>query len=104
MPLPICGKILEKIIFNNLHSYLHTNKLITKNQSGFRPGYSTTNQLLYLLNEIHQTFISSTKSLEVRTVFLDIYKAFDMVWPDELIFKLEQNGISGNLLKLLQNY
>ena len=43
--LPICGKILEKIIFNNLYSYLHTHNLITKNQSGFRLGDSTTNQL-----------------------------------------------------------
>ena len=101
--LPICGKILENIIFKNLYSYLHTNNLITKNQSGFRPGDSTTNQLLYLLDEIHQAF-DSTKSLEVRTVFLDISKAFDKVWHDGLIFKLEQNGISGNLLKLLQNY
>ena len=41
---------------------------------------------------------------EVRTVFLDISKAFDKVCHDGLIFKLEQNGISGNLLKLLQNY
>ena len=101
--LPICGKILEKISFKNRCSYLHTNNLITKNQSGFRPGDSTTNQLLYLLDEIHQAF-DCTKSLEVRTVFLDISKAFDKVWHDGLIFKLEQNGISGNLLKLLQNY
>ena len=96
--LPICGKILEKIIFNNLCAYLHTNNLMTKNQSGFRPGDSTTNQLLYLLDEIHQAF-DSTTSLEVRAVFLDISKAFDKVWHDGLIFKLEQNGISGNLLK-----
>ena len=27
--LPICGKILENIILNNLYSYLHTNNLIT---------------------------------------------------------------------------
>ena len=101
--LPICGKILEKIIFNDLYAYLHTNNLITKNQSGFRPGDSTTNQLLYLLDEIHQAF-DSTKSLEVRAVFLDISKAFDKVWHDGLIFKLEQNRISGNLLRLLQNY
>ena len=101
--LPICGKILEKIIFNNLYSYLYANNLITKNQSGFRPGDSTTNQLLYLVNEIHQAF-ENPKSLEVRAVFLDISKAFDKVWHDGLIFKLKQNGVSGNLLTFFQNY
>ena len=101
--LPIRGKILEKIISNNLYSYLHTNNLITINQSGFRPGDSTTNQLLYLVDEIHQAF-DSTKSLEFGTIFLDISKAFDKVWHDGLMFKLEQNGISGNLLNLFENY
>ena len=74
--LPICGKLFEKIIFNYLYSYLGNN-LITKNQSGFRPGDSTTNQLLYLVNEIHQAF-ENPKYLEVCAVFLDISKAFDM--------------------------
>ena len=67
--LPICGKIFEKIIFNNL---------VTKNQSGFSPGDSTTNQLLYLVKEIHQAF-ENPKSLELRAVFLDISKTFDKV-------------------------
>ena len=74
--LPICGKIFEKIIFNNLYNYLHLNGLITKNQSDFHPGDSTTNQLLYLVDEIHHAF-DSPESLEVRAVFLDISKAFD---------------------------
>ena len=101
--LPICGKILEKLIFNHLYKYLHANNLITKNQSGFRPGDSTSNQLLYLIDEIHQAF-DCTESFEVRAVFLDISKAFDKVWHEGLIFKLEQNGISGSPLNLLQNY
>ena len=50
--LPICGKVFEKLIFDSLYSYLHSNELITTNQSGFRPGDSTTNQLLFLINEI----------------------------------------------------
>ena len=69
--LPICGKIFEKIIFNNLYSYLNANNLLTKNQSGFRPGDSTTNQLLFLVDEIHQAF-EERNSLEVCVVFLDI--------------------------------
>ena len=101
--LPICDKILEKLIFNQLYSYLHNNNLITKNQSGFRPGDSTTNQLLFLIDEIHQAF-DCTLSVEVKSVFLDISKAFDKVWHEGLVFKLEQNGISGSLLKLFQNY
>ena len=36
--------------------------------------------------------------------FLDISKAFDKVWHKGLIFKLKQNGISGNLLKFFESY
>ncbi len=75
---PICGKIFEKLIFNSLYTYLTHHKLITHNQSGFKSGDSTTNQLLFLVNEIHEAF-ENPKSLEVRAVFLDISKAFDKV-------------------------
>ena len=77
--------------------------LITKNQSGFRSGDSTTNQLLTLVNEIHESF-DNRNSLEVRSVFLDISKAFDKVWHEGLIFKLKQNGVGGNVINLLGNY
>ena len=48
--LPICGKIFEKIVFNQLYSYFISNNLITKNQSGFRAGDSTINQLVEFSN------------------------------------------------------
>ena len=53
------------------------------------------------MHEIHKNFDCG---LEVRSVYLDMSKAFDKVWHDGLVFKLEQNGISGSLLKLFQNY
>ena len=35
--LPICGKILERIIFNPIFEYLEKNSLLWPNQSCFRP-------------------------------------------------------------------
>ena len=54
--LTICGKILEKIIFNHLYSFLNVNNIINKKQSGFRPGNSITNQLLDFVDTIYQSF------------------------------------------------
>ena len=77
------------------------NNLISPNQSGFQPGDSCINQLLSITHEIYNSF---DEGLEVRSVFLDISKAFDKVWHKGLLFKLSQNGISGNLLDLLSSF
>ena len=77
------------------------NDLISQRQSGIKPGDSCINQLLSITHEIYQSF---DEGFDVHSVFLDISKAFDKVWHDGLIFKLKQNGISGNLLNLLSNF
>ena len=41
---------------------------------------------------------------QIRGVFLDISKAFDKGWREGLVFKIKQNGISGNLLNILENF
>ena len=35
---------------------------------------------------------------------MDLSKAFDRVWNEGLLYKLECNGISGKLLNLLRNF
>ena len=99
--LPICGKIFERLIYNNFFEYFIENDLIFQNQSGFKPGDSCINQLISITHEIYQFF---DDGLEVKEVFLYISKAFDKVWREGLIDKLKQNGIKGNLLDTLTNF
>ena len=101
--LPIFGKILEKLVYDSLYSHLVSHDLLNPNQSGFRPGDSTVNQLISITHSIFKAF-DCNPPLDVRSVYLDISKAFDRVWHDGLIFKLKRCGVSGQLLSLLQSF
>ena len=60
--LPICGKILERLMFNEMFEFFIENKLISSSQSGFKPGDSCINQLLSITHEVYSSF---DKGLEV---------------------------------------
>ena len=92
--LPIFGKIsLFLIIFNKIYHFLLEEKLLKPN---------LLNQLLAITREIFEAF-DCNAPLEVRSVFLDISKAFDKVWHESLLFKLRSMGISGGLYNLLKS-
>ena len=101
--LPIASKIFEKAIYHNLLNYIERENLLNINQSGFRANDSCINQLISITHEIYRAF-NCNPSLEVRGIFLDLSKAFDKVWHQGLLFKLESFGIRGKLLNLLENY
>ena len=89
------------IIYNTIFPYFLENNLISKNQSGFKPGDSCVNQLLAITHEI---FCSFDDNYEVVWVFFNISKGFNKVWHKEIIYKLKHNKISGNLLSLVTDF
>lgn len=92
--LPSLSKILEKVVFVRLYNFLLHINYLNPLQSGFRPGDSTVNQLLYIVHLIYEAFENGK---EVRMFFLDISKAFDRVWHKGLIHKLEVVGVKDQL-------
>ena len=73
---PICSKIFERPIYNEIFNFFTENNLISRNQSGFRHGDFCVKQLLAITHEIYESF---DEGFELRGVFLDISKAFDKV-------------------------
>ena len=78
------------------------NNLLAPNQSGFKQGDPCINELLSIItHEIYSTF---DDGFEVRNVFFDIPKAFNKVWHQGIIFKLQQDGVLDDLLNILSDF
>ena len=73
-----------RVAFFYLYNVLLEIGFLYKFQSGFRPGDSIINQLVFL---VHQIYEALEGGKEVRVVFLDLSKAFDKVWHAGLLIK-----------------
>ncbi len=99
--LSCLSKVMERIVFNALYSFLMKFGLLTERNSGFKERDSTINQLIHLCHRIYNGLDSAK---DVCLVFLDVSKAFDKVYHPALLQKLKVMGVSGNLLAWLGSY
>nr|CAI5826783.1 unnamed protein product [Callosobruchus analis] len=97
----ILGKISEKCLNKRLCSFLEKNKILSKNQFGFRKNSSTECSLQELVTQILDNFQNERKTV---ATFLDLQKAFDTVSHTRLLTKLERIGVRGGVLNLFKNY
>ena len=97
--LPSASKIFERLIFDQLSSFMETR--FSKYLCGFRKGYSTQHCLINLLHSWQKLKTSSKK---IGAVLLDLSKAFDILPHDLLIAKLWAYGVGYNSLLFLHSY
>jgi hypothetical protein len=103
-PISITSCILrlyEKVILNRLWNFLDANKIIIKNQSGFRANRQTRDNLVFMCQKSLENFNYNKK---VCAVFYDIASAFDKVWFDGLIHKMEKLKIPKYLILWCDQY
>ena len=77
------------------------NNLLIEHNSGFKKNDSTIDQLLKI---VHQIYSDLNDGKDTCLVFLDVSKAFDKVWIDGLLFKIQQLGIVGSLFDWIKSY
>ncbi len=72
--LPSISKLLEKVVYKQLS--LHMGSLLTEAQFGFRPGRSTLQAAMIVVNNISKACCKKESS---ANIFIDFQKAFDTV-------------------------
>ena len=97
----VVGKVMERIIKQDLMDHLNKHKLITNNQHGFVKGRACVTNLLETMDFTTESMASNEW---VDLLFLDFAKAFDKVPHNRLILKLKGYGISGKLLDWIRAF
>lgn len=99
--LPALEKIIEKVVYFQLHKYFEKSRILTKFQSGFRKAHSCESAFQYLLNDWRKAVDNNST---VAVVFLDLKRAFETVDRIKLIKKLQGVGVGGTVLQWVKNY
>ena len=96
-------KILERIIREQMLTYLNRNNLLPQQQHGFLSKKSTVSNLLECMDKWTKTF-DSKNSNQTDIIFLDFSKCFDTVCHSKLLFKLSKFGIKETAFKWIENF
>ena len=99
--LPILSKILEKAVHLQLNEYLNNHKLLSQQQSGFRPLHSTATSVTHIVDFLLENMNSGQLT---GGIFLDLKKAFDVIPLNLILAKLKYYGIRNNEYEWFMSY
>lgn len=99
--LTFLSKLIEKALLNQLIPHFNNNKCISDFQSAYRQHHSTETALCRIYNDLLLNIQNSKASL---LILLDLSAAFDTIDHNLLLKDLEDTGINGRALLLLESY
>ena len=93
------SKVIEKVIYNRIYQFMDDK--LCWNQFGFRPNHSTTDLMIFTVENICQQLDKRGFSIPL---YFDLGKAFDTLPHTTLLQKLSYYGIRGIALELMTSY
>ena len=99
--LTTMSKILEKVVYNRVYTFLNDNNQLYANQYGFRNRHSCDNAVSDVVSHIVKNLEANKTSV---ALFLDLSKAFDTLDHDLLLHKMERYGLRGVVLDWFRSY
>ena len=97
----MCSNFMEKITGKNTLEFFSSNNIKSRRQYGFRPGRSTTVQLLQLVDDWTEELGNGNG---VDIVYIDFQEVFDNVPYKMLLGTIDWCGKQGTALDWIQNF
>ena len=94
----IFSKVLERIVYDQITTYLRERNILSESQYGFRTGHSCADLLTVAIDD---WLLAQDSKMHTAIIFIDLSKAFDNVQHQLLLLKLQQHGIGGSALAWL---
>ena len=98
--IPSIAKLFSTVLHNRLEDWCESGERLSQNQFGFRKGLSTA-EPLFILSEALDHYVVERK-LPLYVCFIDVRKAYDLLWRDGLIARLHSIGVKGSMLRIIR--
>ena len=99
--LPSISKLLEKLVYKRIITFLDSNNILHDNQFGFRKHRSTEHAVQFLTHKFYEAVESNNYMM---SIFLDFSRAFDTLSHNILMKKLYHYGFRGKTFDWIENY
>ena len=99
--LPVLSKVNERLANRQFVTFLDNNNKLSQFQSGNRKYHSTETALLSVTDDLLKAMDEKKISI---LVLMDMWKAFDSINHDMLLFKLRSLGVSPSALEWFESY
>jgi hypothetical protein len=92
--LSVFSKVLEKLVYKRVLTFLYKHNMLTESQNGLRENKSIDTATQSFIEDVQHAVFNR---LLVMGIFLDLTKAYDVINHNNLLAQLDNYGLRGTI-------